>query len=55
MFKRLLILAVLAMAAIACGPAASSGDPAVEPSVETPSDALPSESMGTESASPSAS
>ncbi len=49
MFKRLLILAVLAAAAIACSPAGTGGSAA--PTL----DALPSESMGTESASPSAS
>jgi hypothetical protein len=52
MLKRLLVILALAAALAACGPSGgASGAPTTEPSV----DALPSESMGTESASPSAS
>ena len=56
MIKRL--LAIVALAALACSPSGSGSDsraPTLEPTLAAPSDALPSESVGTESAAPSAS
>jgi hypothetical protein len=57
MFKRLLVILTIAAAGLAaCSPAGgASGEPTLEPTMVAPSDALPSESMGTESAAPSAS